>query len=279
MTQKEFNTFSAELTKTAESFGSEMTPGRIATYFEDLSDLSLEAVLGALQYARRTYTFFPKIAELRRYAEGSADDRAELAWRTFLDLVKFEGEYPSLQVYDGGIAYAIEQFGGWQTACAKLGEASPEMVANYEKGFKNSYKLGSMRNEGPRYLVGQTEANNRGLGAWKSPTVEQLVCLVRPGQIVRVVMPLDLAEGRLTAEARKALEDGGNAIRKYLPLPPKPAKALPPVSADAIAKPEEVAEEMAKVRRFQGTFAPSSRDPQPKRANVVNIIDRKGGAE
>lgn len=266
MTHTDFAKFSEELTRTAESFGAEMTPQRIATYFEDLADLSLEAVLGALQYSRRTLTFFPKIAELRRYAEGSVDDRAELAWRTVVDLVKFEGAYPSLYTQDGAIGYAIECLGGWLTVCAKFSSAGPEMIANYEKHFKNSYKLGALRNEEPRYLAGETETGNRSLGVWKKPTVEQAVCLVRPGYVVKAIMPFSVADGRLSDEARKALETGGNDLRRYVPLPPRPVKALEPAPDAELATPEEVAELKARIR----LLAPSSRS-----SNVVSIADAR----
>jgi hypothetical protein len=266
VTDQDFTQFSGELAKTADAFNHELTPSRIDTYFDDLSDLSLEAVLGALRYSRKALTFFPKIAELRRYAEGSVDDRAELAWRTVVDLVKFEGGYPSLQVYDGGIGYAIECFGGWGVICAKFNESSPEMVANYEKHFKSSYKLGAIRDEGPRYFAGSIEGGNRSLGAWKSPTVNQPVCLVRPGKVVKVVMPFDVAEGRLTSEAVAALASGGNELRPYLPLPAASQKALTlPADAEMVTA-EEVAELRASIRAL-------TRPSQP--SNVVSIANRK----
>lgn len=261
----DYDKFSAEITRTAEAFGAEMSPGRIVTYFDDMSDLSLDAVIGALAYARRSLTFFPKIAELRRYAEGSIDDRAELAWRTFVDVIRFHGSMPSLQVYDGAIAYAIECMGGWLVACEKVGQSSPEMVANYEKHFKNSYRLGAVRDEEPRYFLGVSEAHNRTLGTWKAPTIDQPVCLVRAGKIVKVVMPLDIAEGRLTAEARAALESGGDELRRYLPAPAPARQAIAP-PAGAMATPEEVAELRDSIRKL----------PESKRPSNVVRIDRRG---
>lgn len=251
MNKSDYKQFEDEMKRTADAYNAEMTPGRVKTYFDDLADLSLEAVIGGFQYARKTSTFFPKIAEIRKYAEGSTDDRAELAWRTFVNLVKFEGEYPSLQIYDGGISYAIECWGGWLSACAKIGAASPEMIASYAKEFKNSYKLGQMRGDGAKYLVGAYEVNNRALGHWKEATINQPVCLVRPGKVVKVVMPLDIAEGRLTADARKALEQGGDSLKKYLPAPTKPVRILNPAPADVdMATPEEVDELKGKILRL-----------------------------
>lgn len=242
MNKSDFGKFNEEISRTADAFNAEMTPGRIKTYFEDLEDLSLEAVIGALQCTRKTATFFPKIAELRKFAEGSVDDKAELAWRTLVDLVKFEGEYPSLQVYDGGIAYAIDCWGGWVATCAKLNAASPEMTASYAKEFKNSYKLGLMRSEQSKYFVGAVEVNNRALGHWKSATVEQPVMLVRPGKSVKVLMPLDIQAGRLTAEARQALEKGGDSLKKYLPGTYQAPKVLAAAPGAEMATPEDVAE-------------------------------------
>jgi len=248
MTESDYPQFASELTRTAEVSSTELTPDRINLYFDELRDLSLEAVIAGVTQVRRTQRNFPHPSEIRQFVEGSINDRAELAWRTFLDLIRFEGEYPSLQVYDGAIAFAIVHLGGWPTACLRLGEASPEMVASYAKEFKSSYKLGAMRDEGPRYFVGKTEEANRSLGVWRSPTINQAVCLVRPGQIVRLEMPLDVTEGRLTDEARLALEGGGDALRQYLPLPAAPVKVLSPAPDAEMATQEEIDELLGKAK-------------------------------
>lgn len=230
----------------SEAFGKPMSEMLIDIYFDGLKDFEIEQVTSAVQQAVKSRTFMPKIAELCELIGGSASDHAELAWRTFIDLVKFEGSYPSLQIYDGGIAYAIECMGGWCSACEKISGASPEMLASHEKNFKASYKLGLVRDEKSAYLIGAVEADNRTLGQWKEPTVNQPVCLVRPGKVVKVVMPLDVAEGRLTDEARAALQSGGEALKKYLPAPTKPVKALP--SGGGMATAEEVAQLKAQIK-------------------------------
>src|SRR5262249_40922750 len=111
------------------------------------------------------------------------------------------------------------------------------------KDFKNSYKLDKQRGgSGPEYLIGVTEANNRTLGQWKTPTINQPVCLVKLGKVQKVIMPLDVAEGRLTAEARQALADGGEALRQYLPAPTKPVRVLNPAPGVEQATQDEVLE-------------------------------------
>lgn len=250
MTKNDRKEFLKLCTLMSQAFDKPMSEALIDIYFDSLKDFDIEQIDSAVKQSIASKKFMPKVAELRELIEGSREDKAELAWRTFLDLVKFEGAYPSLQVYDGPMGYAIDCMGGWQTACTKLGAASPEMVANLEKNFKASYKLGQMRAEEPRYLIGEVEANNRNLGAWKEPTVAQPVCLLWPGKIQKATMPLEVATGRLTAEARLALQQGGEATHKYLPAPPRKLRLLnlkPAPEEAEMASPEQLAQLKASI--------------------------------
>lgn len=247
--------FAQLCTLLSQAFDKEISTLLADIYFDALKDFDIEQVASAVHQAIKSRKFMPKVAELRELIEGGADDRAEAAWRTVCDLVKFEGEYPSLHVTDGGIAFAIECWGGWVATCAKLGAASPEMIASYAKEFKNSYRLGRMRDIGTKYFVGAYEVNNSGLGQWKTMTVDQPVMLVETHSAKKLILELSLAAGRLTDESLTVLATGAG-LGKFLP-----PKALPPAtdkvnrfsnavinnSENEMATPEQVAELKASI--------------------------------
>jgi hypothetical protein len=64
---------------------------------------------------------------------------------------------------------------------------------------------------------------------------------------MKVVMPFSVTEGRLTDEARAALQIGGNELRRYLPLPASLPVPTPAPPDEEMATPEEVAELMSKI--------------------------------
>jgi hypothetical protein len=237
MNQTDYEKFLEELERTAEAFGVKLTPSRTATYFDDLRDLPLDAVISALANSRRTLSFFPKIAELRGFAAGSSADNAELAWRTLISLCS-EGEYPSLQMYDRAMAYAIDCFGGWIATINELREASAEMLASFEKRFKASYRVASERPSAvnpPGYFCGSLEAENRRnqavMLAWAgrsgAAAIHLPVCAVTTTGYVSLRIAFDPQSMRIEANAEAALAAGGEALKAYLPTLPPVLPQLP----------------------------------------------------
>lgn len=255
MTQTDFAAFDKAIKAAALALDVQLSAERIALYFEDLADYPIDAVVAALAKARRAqvYAGFPKAAEIIRHIEGTEQDRAELAWRTFCQLCTEQGHYPSIQVADGAMAYAIEHLGGWIGAQAKIADASPEMLRSYEHQFKTSYKLGAARNAEPRYFIGQFEAHNR--TATYQPGREQIalpVAMVRADKFLVLSMPFDLQAGRLVESARESLTTGGESLRRYLPAP-VPRKLNPaPIAPQEMASPEEIAELKAQIAALTG---------------------------
>lgn len=251
MNQPDYAEFKTALRLTAEGYLIELTPPQIAAYWAALEPYDLDAVKAALRAAPRTSpTFFPKVGELIGIIEGSAEDRAAVAWRTLLEIVA-RGGWPSLQITDGALAFAIIEMGGYSMITSKLHECSAPMEASYLKQFSALYRIGLTRNAPPQYLVGEIEARNRTLGSWitirDGRQVEAFelptpVCLVGTEKIVEMSMPLDLRTQQLTADARAALAGDAEAIRRYLPAPV--AKALPagPIPAEERATPKQIAE-------------------------------------
>lgn len=250
MTDGDKKQFAAILGALAEIFGQEMSKPKLNLYFGALKDLTIEQIERAGEQLAGTAKFFPRPVEFREAVEGSTLDRAAVAWRTLCGLCAHSG-YPSLQITDGALAYAIEEMGGYREAVAKIHDASPEMERAYQKTFEQFYKIGQARGAQPKYILGEFEARNRGLQSWTAMCdgkpvqafeVETPVFLVGTDRFVELKMPLDLRTGQLAGPARDALTAGGEALRAYLPAPPARQIGAGAIPAEERATPEEIAE-------------------------------------
>lgn len=253
MTPFEFDRFNQALAAAAAGYLVKLTPDQVAAYWQQLQAFDLPAVEAALAQAPRQHpTFFPKAGELLALIEGSSQDRAAVAWRTLVGLCQVEGAYPSLQVTDGGLAYAIKQGGGWIEYQRRLSSASVEMERAHQKNFEALYRVGHARGVAAQYFIGTDEAANRdtdppmrrGADGHLRPATEipVKVCLVAVDRYVALKLPLDLRTRQLAAAAREALTAGGEAIRRYLPAPPPKLLAGTPADDDERATPEEIAQ-------------------------------------
>lgn len=237
MNQAEFDRFSEIIEQTADAFSADLSENKIALYFRELADLSFQQVEAAFRQALKKNKFFPRISELREFAEGSIGDKAEVAWRTLFSLLS-EGAYPGLWVTDRAFAYAIRTFGGWIELAEALRECSEEMLASYEKRFKTRYRLGidKAAHEVDQYFMGWYEANNRGSGRalmefaarTGSAHYKQPVCIVSTDRFVKFEFPFEPLTGALVDSVRLALQAGNtDALQQYLPSR-EPQDALPP---------------------------------------------------
>ncbi|MEO7272062.1 MAG: hypothetical protein ABI211_08655 [Vicinamibacterales bacterium] len=122
-----------------EAYGETVSAARLEIYFRGLEDVSLEAIRAAATVHVRTSRFFPRVADLREGIDGSADDRADLAWVQLLQLVRRVGYYGT-PAWTDPVAEraAIELFGGWQALCARLPGDGPELLGA-AKVFKSTY--------------------------------------------------------------------------------------------------------------------------------------------
>jgi hypothetical protein len=157
--------FGRRLLALAELFDATLTPVKVALYFEGLRDLPFERVAFALNTAVKTATFFPRPAELRKWAVGDAEDAAEAAWMQLRGAMHTAGGYASL-VADATLGETITAvFGGWPAACAL--ELSPEMWAAKRKEFGRVFRVITQRAlDGSRYLPGICEQQNHGRADW-----------------------------------------------------------------------------------------------------------------
>jgi hypothetical protein len=193
--------FGRRLITLGELFDLKLAATRQALYFEALRDLPFEVVIQALNQAVKVCTFFPKPAELRKFAVGDNEDQAELAWMALSGAMRAAGGYASVLLDDPALGETIVAvFGGWPQACAM--DLSPEMWASKRKEFGRVYRVLRDRGlTGVRYLPGICEQQNDGRAEWM-----QYVPIKRLGSEGVQTLTRSEAEAALTLGA--ALENG-----------------------------------------------------------------------
>lgn len=125
-----------------ETFNEPVSEVRAEAYIDALSDLPTDALITACKRAIRESKFFPRPAELRELVEGSAVDRAEIAWNAMRRMVRQIGYYATPADADwpddATRRAALELYGGWAALCSRLPAEGPEMLGA-AKLFKANY--------------------------------------------------------------------------------------------------------------------------------------------
>ena len=196
----------------AEVFDLKLAATRQALYFEALRDVPFEGVIQAMNQAVKTCTFFPKPAELRAFALGDDEDRAEAAWLLCRQAMRQAGAYASLAVQDPALAETIlAVFGSWPQACQT--DLSPEMWASTRKTWGRVYRVITGRQlVGARYLAGVCEQQNAGRLDWQRYVPVHLVA----GETVRKLGP---AEAEAQRQLMAAQASGFTQIAAGIDLP------------------------------------------------------------
>ncbi len=101
------------LSVAGEAFDKKISPALGRVYWEGLKGYESEAVEIALSRAMSELKFFPRLAELIEFIEGSPRARAELSWAGVLELIRKYGAMKSqVAAVDGATAWAVERMGG-----------------------------------------------------------------------------------------------------------------------------------------------------------------------
>lgn len=165
MTGTDFPRLAALLAQTAEVYGKDRpTAGALKVFAAALSDYDAEEVRRALSVHVRTNKFMPRPADLIEILEGTAEDRARMAWQKVKSAQRRYGAHYSVAFTDPLIHYAVERLGGW-TALSRI-EAKDEPFR--ERDFVGWYAKGERAGVGweqvSSRLPGFHELNNRQCG-------------------------------------------------------------------------------------------------------------------
>jgi hypothetical protein len=143
---------------------------QVTALFEELAEYDLEAIQAAVRDHTRSEKFFPTLADIVRRLEGTAEDRAALAWGMALRAIQRHGRSASVFFPSPAHVYAIEQMGGWVRLCSSLAVDEEKWTARvFGRFFSYGERVASWDREPgkvvvPRYCVGQCERNNRSDG-------------------------------------------------------------------------------------------------------------------
>lgn len=139
MLDSEHPDFAKAFAAMCETFGVEVTEGRLLGYWVGLEDLPLADVQTGIFKAIRQCKFMPKPAELRELAgELPPDSRAISAW---VDVQRAlpKGAYKSIDFEDKTINAVIRSLGGWPQFLSRL-TTSKEiefMRLQFVKAYRN----------------------------------------------------------------------------------------------------------------------------------------------
>lgn len=121
MREADFETFAALLAAEAEIRNAKpLSEGALLLWWQRMARFELAQVQRALdrhsQDAERG-RFMPQPADLIRFLEGSATDKAALAWGKAIDAASRVGAYTDVVFDDAAIHAAVEDLGGWPKFC------------------------------------------------------------------------------------------------------------------------------------------------------------------
>lgn len=164
MNQSEKREFGALLTDVMAYYGRDASDFLLSAWWDSCSGVSLEQVKKAInQHIRDAErgAFPPKVSDIVRALQGTATDRAAIAWGKVLGAMGSVGAYQDVVFDDPAIHAAIADCGGWQKVCrGELAELSylqhrfcQAHKAYTERGsFEFPRQLGGDRSPDSEYL-------------------------------------------------------------------------------------------------------------------------------
>lgn len=139
------------------TFNEPLDDFKIEGYFAALKDLPYEAVRNAGFAAMQRSRFFPRPAEIREFALGTAEDAAELAWNALLREIRQTGYTGKPTLPDATWEAVREIWGSWVCLCQTLPAEGPELLG-WAKRFKSTYRALASLAQRPALPFGPTPA-------------------------------------------------------------------------------------------------------------------------
>ncbi len=160
MHQNDYERFLAVMGATAEMLNQpKLTPLGLRTMFAVLQRYPLEAVEAAIQKHMEESPYMPKPCDIIRNIEGTAEERALIAWGYVLMAIAKYGRYQNIKFDDPAIHYAITCMGGWHILCQALTDELPFMKKDFTKHYIRGERVANWSNV-PEYFVGEHEIRN-----------------------------------------------------------------------------------------------------------------------
>jgi hypothetical protein len=161
MTPNEQDEFSGLVSAAMAYFGATASPYVLSVWWAACEPYTMEQVRQALtRHAMNPDTgrFAPKVADIVRLLEGTAGDKAALAWGKALDAAQRVGAYSDVVFDDPAIHATIEDLGGWPKFC----RVETKDLSYLQHRFCESYRAYAARGsfEYPRRLGGDRSSDD-----------------------------------------------------------------------------------------------------------------------
>jgi len=158
---KDRKKFLEYMTLLGELHDKKITQILLEAYWKSIEDIPDELAYKIFDQAIATCKFFPKPADLRELAFGTADrDSAELAWAEVYNACRHIGSYDSVEFDDPVIHSVIKAMGGWPKLCM----TNESEMKWKRKEFITLYHTLRGKQDHPDYLPGIVERDNAALG-------------------------------------------------------------------------------------------------------------------
>lgn len=160
MQKDDFERFGTVLTALSELYSKSLSQGAITLWWQALERFDFEQVSRAIRAHTedaQSGQFMPKPADLIRVLEGTATQRAALAWGAVFDAMQRVGAYQDVVFDDPVIHAVVEDLGGWPKLC----RGSASELSYLQHRFAESYRAyrGRQSFEYPRRLVGDRSSD------------------------------------------------------------------------------------------------------------------------
>ncbi len=158
---KDRKKFLEYMTLLGELHDKKITQILLEAYWKSIEDIPDELAYKIFDQAIAMCKFFPKPADLRELAFGTADkDPAELAWAKVYSACSHIGFYDSVEFDDPVIHSVIKAMGGWPKLCM----TNESEMKWKRKEFITLYNTLKGKQDHPDYLPGIIERDNAALG-------------------------------------------------------------------------------------------------------------------
>lgn len=184
MQQQDEQKFAELMSVLTEVFDDGRPPSKLKmeVYYKALVQfdiLSIEKAVKGLIFTRTTASF-PKPAEIIQEIQGTASNRATLAWIKVIEAVRRIGNYESVQ-FDDPIIHSVFKFwGGWSVTVNDDWDESKLKWKQAE--FEKLYATMSQDNSHPKYLPGKCEIDNAARGFDIKPEIIKIGFEIKAGQ-------------------------------------------------------------------------------------------------
>ena len=140
--------FAALLVRLASAYPTtgKLSEASIRTYARALGDVPWAALTAACARAVKESRFYPSVAELRAYVEGTAEDAALIAWASLATAAEDLGAYVDVELADPATARAlVAVFGSWPNYCAAADRDVAARRAEFLAAYRAAHRQADQR--------------------------------------------------------------------------------------------------------------------------------------